>query len=195
MLIHCTMDELLAIRDGQGSQGALRHLDECDECCQELELLHQRVAALKALPSLRPPRDRWSVVRDEVLAQRARTRRRFGGWLTAAAAASVALAVGLGGLVTPAAQEPDPLAELVSEAQMLERALRTMRPETRVLTGRIAGAVAALEDRLGLLDVRFKQARVQRLSREKVMVLWQERVDLMDALVNVHARPVILIGF
>ncbi len=195
MLIHCTMDELLAIRDGQGSQGALRHLDECDECCQELELLHQRVAALKALPSHRPPRDRWSVVRDEVLAQRARTRRRFGGWLTAAAAASVALAIGLGGLVTPAAQEPDPLAELVSEAQMLERALRTMRPETRVLTGRIAGAVAALEDRLELLDVRFRQARVQRLSREKVIVLWQERVDLINALVNVHARPVILIGF
>lgn len=195
MLIHCTMDELLAIRDGQGSQGALRHLDECDECCNELELLHQRVAALKALPSLRPPRDRWSVVRDEVLAQRARTRRRFGGWLTAAAAASVALAIGLGGLVTPAAQEPDPLAELVSEAQMLERALRTMRPETRVLTGRIAGAVAALEDRLELLDVRFERARVQRLSREKVIVLWQERVGLMDALVNVHARPVILIGF
>ncbi len=195
MLIHCTMDELLAIRDGQGSQGALRHLDECDECCNELELLHQRVAALKALPSLRPPRDRWSVVRDEVLAQRARARRRFGGWLTAAAAASVALAIGLGGLVTPAAQEPDPLAELVSEAQMLERALRTMRPETRVLTGRIAGAVAALEDRLELLDVRFEQARVRRLSREKVIVLWQERVGLMDALVNVHARPVILIGF
>ncbi len=195
MLIHCTMDELLAIRDGQGSQGALRHLDECDECCNELELLHQRVAALKALPSLRPPRDRWSVVRDEVLAQRARARRRFGGWLTAAAAASVALAIGLGGLVTPAAQEPDPLAELVSEAQMLERALRTMRPETRVLTGRIAGAVAALEDRLELLDVRFEQARVRRLSREQVIVLWQERVGLMDALVNVHARPVIMIGF
>ncbi|MCH8254637.1 MAG: hypothetical protein IID06_04745 [Gemmatimonadetes bacterium] len=195
MLIHCTMDELLAIRDGQGSQGALRHLDECDECCNELELLHQRVAALKALPSLRPPRDRWSVVRDEVLARRARARRRFGGWLTAAAAASVALAIGLGGLVTPAVQEPDPLAELVSEAQMLERALRTMRPETRVLTGRIAGAVAALEDRLELLDVRFERARVQRLSRERVIVLWQERVGLMDALVNVHARPVILIGF
>ncbi len=195
MLIHCTMDELLAIRDGQGSQGALRHLDECDECCNELELLHQRVAALKALPSLRPPRDRWSAVRDEVLAQRARTRRRFGGWLTAAAAASVALAIGLGDLVTPAAQEPDPLAELVSEAQLLERALRTMRPETRVLTGRMASAVAALEDRLELLDVRFEQARVQRLSRERVIVLWQERVGLMDALVNVHARPVILIGF
>ncbi len=195
MLIHCTMDELLAIRDGQGSQGALRHLDECDECCNELELLHQRVAALKALPSLRPPRDRWSVVRDEVLAQRARARRRFGGWLTAAAAASVALAIGLGGLVMPAAQEPDPLAELVSEAQLLQEALRVLRPEIRVISGRTAGAVAALEDRLVLLDVRFEEARIRRLSRERLVILWQERIDLMDALVNVHARPVTLIGF
>ena len=44
MLMHCTMDELLAIRDGQGSQAALRHLDECDECCDELELLHPGTA-------------------------------------------------------------------------------------------------------------------------------------------------------
>jgi hypothetical protein len=195
MLMHCTMEELLAIRDGHGSQAALRHLDECDECCHEFELLHQRVAALKALPGLMPPRDRWSVVRDEVLAERARSRRRFGGWLTAAAAASVALAIGLGGLAMPAAQEPDPLAELVSEAQQLQDALRVLRPETRVISGRMAGAVAALEDRLVLLDVRFEEARIRRLPRARLVVLWQERIDLMDALVNVQARPVTLIGF
>lgn len=195
MLMHCTMEELLAIRDGQGSQAALRHLDECDECCDELELLHQRVAALKALPNMRPPRDRWTVVRDQVLAERARARRRFGAWLTAAAAASVALAIGLGGVVMPAAQGPDPLAELVSEAQRLEDALRVMRPETRVISGRTAGAVAVLEDRLELLDVRFEEARIRRLPRTRLVVLWQERIDLMDALVNVHARPVTLIGF
>ena len=195
MLIHCTMDEVLAIRDGQGSQAALRHLDECDECCHELELLHQRVAALKALPSINPPRDRWSAVRGQVMGERAQARRRFGGWLAAAAAASVALAIGSGGLVTPAAQEPDALAELVSEAQMLEQALRNMRPETRVLNGRTLGAVAALEDRLELLDVLFEEARLRRLPRDRVVILWRERVDLMDALVNVQVRPVTLIGF
>jgi len=195
MLTHCTMSELLAIRDGQGSQAALRHLDECDECCHELELLHQRVAALKALPGVNPPRDRWSAIRDQIVTERTRARRRFGGWLATAAAASVALAVGVGGLVTPAAQEQDPLAELVSEAQMLEEALRSMRPETRVLNGRTLGAVAALEDRLELLDMRFKEARLRRLPRDRMVVLWQERVDLMDVLVNVHARPVTLIGF
>ncbi len=195
MLIHCTMDEVLAIRDGQGSQAALRHLDECDECCHELELLHQRVAALKALPSINPPRDRWSAVRGQVMVERAQARRRFGGWLAAAAAASVALAIGIGGLVTPAAQEPDALAALVSEAQMLEEALRNMRPETRVLNGRTLGAVAALEDRLELLDVLFEEARLRRLPRDRVVILWRERVDLMDALVNVQVRPVTLIGF
>ncbi len=195
MLIHCTMDEVLAIRDGQGSQAALRHLDECDECCHELELLHQRVAALKALPSINPPRDRWSAVRGQVMVERAQARRRFGGWLAAAAAASVAMAIGIGGLVTPAAQEPDALAALVSEAQMLEEALRNMRPETRVLNGRTLGAVAALEDRLELLDVLFEEARLRRLPRDRVVILWRERVDLMDALVNVQVRPVTLIGF
>ncbi len=195
MLIHCTMDEVLAIRDGQGSQAALRHLDECDECCHELELLHQRVAALKALPSINPPRDRWSAVRGQIMVARAQARRRFGGWLAAAAAASVALAIGIGGLVTPAAQEPDALAALVSEAQMWEEALRNMRPETRVLNGRTLGAVAALEDRLELLDVLFEEARLRRLPRDRVVILWRERVDLMDALVNVQVRPVTLIGF
>ena len=194
MLIHCTMDELLAIRDGQGSQAALRHLDECDECCHELELLHQRVAALRSLASLTPPRDRWPVVRSAVLAERARARRRFGGWMAAAVAASVAMAIGLGGLVSPAARKPDPLAELVSQAQRLEEELRTLRPEIRVLSGRRAGVVAALEDRLELLDVHFEEARVRRLPTDRVVVLWQERIDLMDALVNVHSRPVTLIG-
>ena len=51
MLIHCTMEELLAIRGGEGSRAALRHLDDCDECRDELELVHQRIAALKSLPA------------------------------------------------------------------------------------------------------------------------------------------------
>lgn len=195
MLMHCTMDELLAIRDGQGSQAALRHLDDCDECCHELELLHQRVAALKALPGLTPPRDRWAVVRDRTLAERARARRRFGAWLSAAAAASVALAIGLGSVISPAAQEPDPLDELVMEAEMLQDALVNLRPEIRVLSGREAGAVAALEDRLELLDLRFQEARLRRLPRERLIGLWQERIDLMDALVNVHTGSVTLVGF
>lgn len=195
MLIHCTMDELLAIRDGEGSQAASRHLDECDECSHELDLLHQRVAALKTMPTLNPPRDRWSVVRDEVLAGRAKKRRQFVGWLGAAAAASVMLTLGVGQLVVSAAREPDPLAELVNEAQSLEQALRVFRPESRVMSGRVATAVAALEDRLFALEVRFGRAQQRRASREQVIRLWEERVGLMGALVEVRRAPVTYVGF
>src|SRR6266511_35824 len=48
-----------------------------------------RVARLKALPALRPPRDRWSVVRDAARVQRVRRRRTWGSWGLAAAAALV----------------------------------------------------------------------------------------------------------
>ncbi len=195
MLIHCTMDELLAIRDGEGSQAASRHLDECDECSHELNLLHQRVAALKTMPTLNAPRDRWSVVRDEVLAGRAKKRRQFVGWLGAAAAASVMLTLGVGQLVVSAAREPDPLAELVNEAQSLEQALRVFRPESRVMSGRVATAVAALEDRLFALEVRFGRAQQRRASREQFIRLWEERVGLMGALVEVRRAPVTYVGF
>ena len=195
MLIHCTMDELLAIRDGEGSQAASRHLDECDECSHELNLLHQRVAALKTMPTLNAPRDRWSVVRDEVLAGRAKKRRQFVGWLGAAAAASVMLTLGVGQLVVSAAREPDPLAELVNEAQSLEQALRVFRPESRVMSGRVATAVAALEDRLFALEVRLGRAQQRRASREQVIRLWEERVGLMGALVEVRRAPVTYVGF
>ncbi len=195
MLIHCTMNELLAIRDGEGSQAALRHLDECDACCHEFELLHQRAAALKALPALRSPRDRWSVVRDEVVASRTRKRRRFAGWLTVAVAASVLFTLGFGQLIIPAAREPDPLVELVQQAQEIEQVIRTFRPDRRVISGRTAGAVAALEDRISLLDARFAVARQRQASRERLILLLQERVELMDALLNVRRSPVTYRGF
>ncbi len=195
MLIHCTMDELLAIRDGEGSQAASRHLDECDACSHELDLLHQRVATLKTMPTMSAPRDRWSVVRDEVLAGRAKKRRQLVAWLGAAAPPSVMLTLGVGQLVVPAAREPDPLAELVNEAQSLEQALRVFRPESRVMNGRVATAVAALEDRLFALEVRFGRAQQRRASREQFIRLWEERVGLIGALVEVHRAPVTYVGF
>ena len=67
--LHCTLDDLLEVREGEGTGAARRHLEACDACRAELDRLHQRVAALKALPALRPPRDRWPVVRDMVRAQ------------------------------------------------------------------------------------------------------------------------------
>ncbi|MGH7531375.1 MAG: hypothetical protein ACREMN_13400, partial [Gemmatimonadales bacterium] len=74
-MTHCTMADLLALRDGEGSVGARQHVSGCPACQAELDALYQRVAGLKALPALRPARDRWPAVRAEVRAERERRRR------------------------------------------------------------------------------------------------------------------------
>src|SRR2546428_12260826 len=88
-MMHCTMDDLLALRAGEGSAWARQHAAGCAVCRAELEALYQRVAQLKALPVRRPARDRWPAVRDAVLAER-RLRRGRGGLSGLAAAAAPA---------------------------------------------------------------------------------------------------------
>src|SRR2546430_10686169 len=77
-MMHCTMDDLLALAAGEGSAWARQHAAGCAACRAELEALYQRVAQLKALPTRRPARDRWPAVRDAVLAERRRRRERWG---------------------------------------------------------------------------------------------------------------------
>src|SRR5256885_10839814 len=86
-MMHCTMDDLLALRAGEASVWARRHLEECTTCRVELDLVYQRAAQLKALPSLRPPRDRWPAVRAALHAERHHRRTRWTGFGLAAAAA------------------------------------------------------------------------------------------------------------
>src|SRR6266550_3479895 len=90
-MMHCTMDDVLALAAGEGSAWARQHVVGCGACGAELEALYQRVAQLKALPARRPARDRWPVVRDAVLAERRRRRERWGvsGLVAAAALAGL----------------------------------------------------------------------------------------------------------
>ena len=54
-MMHCTMEDLGALRAGEASVWARRHITTCAACRAEMEALYQRVAQLKALPALRPP--------------------------------------------------------------------------------------------------------------------------------------------
>lgn len=53
MTTHLSMEQLLAVRDGDRSEpvlaGAHRHLADCATCQAELNRLHQRTARLRAL--------------------------------------------------------------------------------------------------------------------------------------------------
>ena len=63
---HLSMEQLVSLRGPgtePGTAEARRHVETCELCRDELDRLHQRVARLKALPSLQPPRDTWPAIR------------------------------------------------------------------------------------------------------------------------------------
>jgi hypothetical protein len=193
-MMHCTMDDLLALRAGEGSAWARQHAVGCAACQAELEALYQRVAQLKALPTRRPARDRWPAVRDAVLAERRRRRERWGVWGLAAAAALAALLV-----FRPFWTKPVNAAELArvkEQSATLEQQLRRYDPDGRVTSGRSAALAAALEDRIAVIDGELAQlgpSRAQARAADLV-TLWQQRVDLMEQLVSVRVTRAAYVG-
>jgi len=222
MLRHCSIQELLEVRSGEGSLGARTHVDECARCRDELDRIHQRVAALKALPSLNAPRDRWSVVRQSIVDQRRRI------WLVrtgGVAAAAIALALGANGLLSWPAAAPEQseleIQQLVTQAAQLDSQLVAVVSRPKVVNGLAAIAIVDLEDqisvvdnRIGLIDGRVLEALVARENsaagreldahvlrmiaergavEQQLRQLLQERIILMDALVNTHNRRVVYV--
>jgi len=197
---HLSMEALVGLRQAglePGDAAAREHLEGCALCRGELERLHQRVARLKALPALRPSRDRWPAVRDRLRAERRRHRARLAGLAVLAAAASVALALEVGTL-----RQPEPgLAPAEIEREMvhsraLESALDRIDPESRVLDGRTAGIAQELEDRIARVDRELEMVELmERQSRDADLLrLWRERVGLLDALVDVHVTRASHVG-
>ncbi|HEX9728457.1 MAG TPA: hypothetical protein VGA37_08140 [Gemmatimonadales bacterium] len=204
--MHCTMDEMLAVRDGEGSARAKAHVEQCERCQVEMDLIARRAAALRALPVRRPPRDRWLVVRGQALAERRHARLARFGWGSVAVAAGLALAVGLRGVEfsgrddRPAALVAEAAAgsaidDLVAQSQQLEAALRAYGPDGRVMSGRAASLVAELEDRIALVDQGIARVRAVNGSREQLVNLWRDRVLLMEGLVNTHVTRASYVGF
>lgn len=193
-MMHCTMDDVLALRAGEGSAWARQHAAGCPVCRAELEALYQRVARLKALPVRRPARDRWPVVRDAVLAER---RLRRGRWGLSGLAAAAALA----GLLVfrPFWSKPIDAAELARVKQQsatLERQLQRYDPDARVTSGRSAALAAVLEDSIAVIDGELAQLGPIRAQARPadLVTLWQQRVDLMEQLVSVHVTRAAYVG-
>ncbi|UCF40200.1 MAG: hypothetical protein JSW43_10745 [Gemmatimonadota bacterium] len=195
MLRHCTIAELLDLRGGEGSAAVRTHVDECDACRAELDRLHQRVAALKALPSLTPPRDRWPVVRDALTRSRRRRWQRAGGAALAAAAA-LALMVGIPGVRGAGpdiaiAQEVD---ELKRESHQLEQVLHEVEQERRVVNGMVLTVIVDLEDRIAVIDAGIATVQTAGPVTAQLRDLWEERVILVNQLVATHVQPAAYAG-
>jgi hypothetical protein len=199
-MTHLSMETLVALREAgaePGDAAAREHLDGCPHCRAELDRLHQRVARLKALPALRPGRDRWPAARDRVRVERRRLRARFAGMAGLAAAASVALAVGVSTIRQPATGlTPAEIEQAMVRSRVLESALDRIDPESRVLDGRTAGIAQELEDRIARVDRELEMAELmeQQARDAELLRLWRERVGLLDALVDVHVTRASNVG-
>jgi hypothetical protein len=199
-MTHLSMEMLVGLREAgrePGDAAAREHLDRCALCRGEVERLHQRVARLKALPALRPSRDRWPAVRDRRRAERRRHRARFAGLTGLAAAASVALAFGVSTLRQPEpALTPAEIEQAMVRSRALESALDRIDPESRMVDGRTAGIAQELEDRIARVDRELEMAELmEQQSRDaELLKLWRERVGLLDALVDVHVTRASHVG-
>jgi hypothetical protein len=193
-MTHLTMEALLSLREPGSEPGvaaAREHLNQCPQCQAELDRLHQRVARLKALPSLRPSRDRWPETAARFQAERRRQRTRMVGLTGLATAASLAVVFAMGRLSqsdAPGALTSAQISQAMERSQALESALSAYNPEARVLDGRTARMAQELEDRIARLDRELQAADLlrQEASDEELLRLWRERVGLLDALVDVH---------
>jgi type II secretory pathway component PulM len=190
-MTHLSMEALLNLREPgtePGVAAAREHLNECSVCQTELHRLDQRVARLKALPTLRPSRDRWPDTAARFRAERLRRRTRQVGFTGLAMAASVALAVTVLDRPQPAETNPNQINQAMERSQALETALSEYNPDGRVLDGRTARMAQELEDRIARLDRQLEMTELSpKQARDKELLsLWRERVGLLDALVDVH---------
>lgn len=193
-MMHCTMDDLGALRAGEASVWARRHITTCEICQVELEKLYQRVAQLKALPALRPPRDRWPAVQSILRAERSRRRRTWGAWSGSLALAATIAAVML---LRPSGSGElhAELSKAKQQSATLEDSLKQYDVEHSVLSGQEAATLATLEDRISLLDGTLAQQVEGAHERDAELVrLWQERVGLMRELVKARATRARYVG-
>ena len=205
-MTHLTMEQLVALRDGAsepGTAAAREHIESCAHCGAELDRMHQRIARLRALPTLRPSRDLW----PQIDAERRRLRRgRQARW---AGIGGLALAASLAGVaaIGPSGEPAEPtlaevpvegeLAAVRERSQALETMLNAYDPDARVIDGQTARVAQLLEDKIAIVDQELQVTELRREApdqNEVLLDLWRERVGLLDALVDVHVTRASNVG-
>ncbi len=161
---------------------------------------------LRELRDTTPPREVWQRIEAQARAEGLFQGRYFetAKWLSGAGiAAAVVLAV-LNVPVTPVidngAEEefsdtpsiaqidnsgPANLNALMVQSQQIERDLRALPGQPRMVRASTAATIAELEDRIAAIDYRLNHPSY-RLTRVEAEIYWRERVRLMNSLLNLR---------
>jgi hypothetical protein len=197
---HLSMEQLIALRDDDrsepGNAGALEHFAGCQHCHTELDRLHQRTARLRALPLLAPGSNEFPAVRQRITVAR-RIRSRATASIGLAIAATALFSVITRDIVHPTRLDAEQMLQKeMTQSQLLEQKLHAWNPEQRVIDGRTAVVVIQLENRIADLDSQITAAAQSRQAAqvETQLKLWQQRVGLMNALVDVHLTKASNVG-
>jgi len=169
--------------------------------------IEDRLRDLGRQPALLPPAGLEAKV---LAAMAAESRRRQGRLPLRAAAAFLLLGAGalLGLLAINGPQSEDPVdtagtvaaadtaaaaaardaayRDLVSENARLERVLYQLPPPRRVMRVSTAGTIVGLENRIALIDTQLLRTADEAESPEYRTALMRDRVEVMNALVNVR---------
>lgn len=189
---HLNMEELLALRDGEGGTEASAHVESCALCGGELRRLYRTRAELKALRAYGPPRDLWPRVAARIKRRRMLTRASLGLAGLAAAAAIAAVLLAPGAVPEPnadswvAEMSSEDLGPVISRSRQLETLLETYQPGARVYDAPTALALSVLEDRIAVLDGMLAEGRSMGADREMIRGLWGERVETLEKLVGLQ---------
>jgi ribosomal protein S15P/S13E len=194
--MHLSLEDLLAVRDGEATPEATAHAASCPECAAEIDALRDLRRSLATLPQEHPAHDLWPALRVDLAARRDRRRWIIAGWAAACFAAAFTLAIAVRGGIEAwqEARLARQTSQLVAESQRLERQLRTVSTGSWVVTGRTAGAIVQLQDRIAGIDAHLNRRGPDRAADRDVLSLWQERVRLLDALVNVQTTRTAYVG-
>lgn len=194
--MHPNLEELLALRDGDGAVETARHVERCDECRGIVDDMREVAAELRQLPPVPAPPGTWAAILEK--AERS-SRRPVGAHFGVAAA--VVLAVSVAALVArfePVSRESDSLAEgearraieqLTSASRELELVLHDAALRTPVLSTRQAAMIVEIEDRIALVDMAL--ADDSHDHGELAVALWSDRIELLDALVTARGAQVV----
>jgi hypothetical protein len=165
---------------------------------------------LRELKDTTPPREVWQRIESQARAEGLLQGRYFqtAKWLTGAGiAAAVVLAV-LNVPVTPVIDSgedvfgeqtfsatpsdddisdsgPANLNALMVQSQEIERNLRALPGQPRMVRAGTAATIAELEDRIAAIDYRLNHPQY-RLTRVEAEIYWRERVRLMNSLLNLR---------
>jgi hypothetical protein len=80
---------------------------------------------------------------------------------------------------------PSSLNVLQAQSQQIERDLRALPGQPRLVRASTAATIVELEDRIAIIDYRLNHPAV-RLSRMETEIYWRERVSLMNSLLNLR---------